>query len=204
LSRFEGLNTQVLGISVDSVPGLKAWADSLGGITYPLLSDFYPHGQVAQLYGVLRQEGFTERAIFVVDKQGIIRYRDIHDIGDQPKNEDLFKLLRTLEPEAAKKLDQTEAEPPAPAQQPSQPARGAGHRIVMYCTQWCPDCRAARQYLDQRGAAYTTVDIIKDRAGEKRVLELAKGKLVTPTFEIDDQVVIDFDRRRLEEILGRP
>jgi peroxiredoxin len=45
---FDGLNTQVLGISVDSVPAHRAWAEQLGGIDYPMLADFYPHGEVAK------------------------------------------------------------------------------------------------------------------------------------------------------------
>jgi hypothetical protein len=89
--------TQVLGISVDSVPCLNAWADSLGGITYPLLSDFYPHGDVAKKYRVLRSEGYSERAIFVIDKKGIIRYIDIHNIDEQPDNQVLFSVLAELE-----------------------------------------------------------------------------------------------------------
>ena len=211
MSEFEGLHTQVLGISVDSVPSLKAWADSLGGIAYPLLSDFYPHGRVAQLYGVLRAEGFTERAIFVVDKTGIVRYRDIHAIDQQPDNEEVFKVLRQLEPEAAKRLAENPpvAKPapapaaPEPKPQPSPPAAQKTN-IVMYCTPWCTDCREARRYLDERGLKYTEVDISKDKAAEKRARELAHGKLVTPTFDCDGQVVLDFDRKRLEEILGKP
>jgi len=73
----------VLGLSVDSVPTLASWAESLGGISYPLLSDFYPHGEIAKLYGVLREDGRSERAIFVIDKRGTIRYVDIHDIDEQ-------------------------------------------------------------------------------------------------------------------------
>jgi peroxiredoxin len=69
---------------------LKAWAKSLGGISFPLLSDFNPFGAVAQTYGVKRDEGFSERAIFIIDRDGIIRYRDIHDITDKPSNEILF------------------------------------------------------------------------------------------------------------------
>jgi len=211
LDQFEGLHTQVLGISVDSVPSLKAWAESLGGITYPLLSDFYPHGQVAQTYGVLRAEGFTERAIFVVDKVGIIRYCDIHAIDQQPDNEEVFKVLRELEPEAARKLAETPpaakpvAAPPEPEPKPqAPPATAQQHKITMYCTPWCPDCRNAKRYLDGRGLKYTEVDISKDKAAEKRARELANGKLVTPTFDCDGQVVLDFDRKRLEEILGKP
>jgi len=84
-----GLNAQVLGVSVDHVPCLQAWAESLGGISYPLSSDFWPHGSVARKYGVLiEEEGKSERAIFVLDKMGIIRYIDIHDIDHQPDNEE--------------------------------------------------------------------------------------------------------------------
>lgn len=96
LSRFEGYHTQVLGISVDSHHCNRAWADSLGGISYPLLSDFWPHGAVSQAYGVLRDEGFSERALFIVDQEGVIRWVDIHPIDEQPDNEELFEVLRKL------------------------------------------------------------------------------------------------------------
>jgi peroxiredoxin len=87
----------VLGISIDSVPCNKAWAKSLGGITYDLLSDFEPKGEVARLYGAYRPEGYSERALFVVDKQGKIAYKDIHEISDQPDNEVIHDVLRKLD-----------------------------------------------------------------------------------------------------------
>lgn len=94
LSRFEDNNTHVLGISVDSVPCNAAWAKSLGGISYDLLSDFEPKGEVARLYGVYRSEGHSERALFVVDKDGRIIFKDIHNISDQPDNEEVFDAIR--------------------------------------------------------------------------------------------------------------
>ncbi len=96
LSEFERHDAQVLGISADNTHSNKAWANSMGGISYPLLSDFWPHGYVAVKYNVLRSEGITERALFVVDKQGIIRYKDIHPIADQPRNNELFEALKQL------------------------------------------------------------------------------------------------------------
>jgi len=96
LPEFERYDAQVLGISVDSVHSNKAWATSMGGISYPLLSDFWPHGFVAVKYNVLRAEGITERALFIVDKQGIVRYKDIHPIGDQPRNNELFEALKKI------------------------------------------------------------------------------------------------------------
>jgi alkyl hydroperoxide reductase subunit AhpC len=124
MARFAGMNAQVLGISVDSVPCLIAWAKSLGGISYPLLSDFWPHGEVAKKYGVLRKEGYTERAIFIVDREGVIRYIDIHDIGQQPSNEALLEELRKIDPQAAT------AAPRAPQTAAPLPKGG----IVMYCS----------------------------------------------------------------------
>lgn len=93
-SRFAGYDAQVLGISVDSIPSHIAWAKSLGGIEYDLLADFHPKGQVAKSYGVWREAaGIAERALFIVDKDGKIAYVDIHEISDQPDNEELFDVL---------------------------------------------------------------------------------------------------------------
>lgn len=96
LQKFAGYDTQVLGISADPIPTLEAWNKHLGKLNYPLLSDFWPHGHVALKYGALREEGITERAIIIVDKEGIIRYVDFHDITKQPDNEELFPILRKL------------------------------------------------------------------------------------------------------------
>src|SRR5574341_283185 len=66
--RFEGLNTVALGISVDTVPSKKAWAESLGIRNTSLLSDFWPHGEIAKLYGIFREkEGFSERSNIILD-----------------------------------------------------------------------------------------------------------------------------------------
>jgi len=187
------METQVLGLSVDSVPCLKAWAESLGGITYPLLSDFYPHGQVAQQFGVLRSEGYTERAIFVIDKQGVIRYVDVHDIGQQPDNEELFRVLREIDPTAAAKVQPTAA----PTAQPEPEGD-----VIMYCTPWCPDCRRARTWLQERGITWTEINIARDRAAAERVRGWANGNETTPTFNIRGRIIVDFDKAKLAEALG--
>lgn len=93
LSEFDRRDAQVLGISVDSVPCNTAWEDSLGGLNYPLLSDFWPHGAVATNYGVLRQEGIAERAVFVIDKSGVVQYVDIHNIAEVPDPKEVLKAL---------------------------------------------------------------------------------------------------------------
>ena len=95
--RFAGYDAQVLGISVDSIPSHVEWAKSLGGFSYDLLADFHPKGAVAKSYAAWREvEGFSERALFIVDKNGKIAYAKIHEILDEPDNEVLFGVLRKM------------------------------------------------------------------------------------------------------------
>ena len=97
--QFEEGDTQVLGISVDSTDTNRAWAESLGVEHVLLLSDFWPHGKVAQAYGVLREGGFTERATFIVDKEGIVRFKHIYEINELPDPDKLLQALRTMDQE---------------------------------------------------------------------------------------------------------
>jgi len=88
-----------VGILCDTVYTLKAWADSLGGVEYPLCSDFWPHGKVAQAYGVFNEEiGRPERAIIVVDEQGICRYIDVHQLREVPDEEEIADEVNKLDP----------------------------------------------------------------------------------------------------------
>ena len=86
----------LLGITVDNTPTLFAWINQMGQLWFPVLSDFWPHGGVAKKYGVLRSNGVSERALFVIDKNGIIRYIDVHDINKRPPLEDLAGALEKL------------------------------------------------------------------------------------------------------------
>jgi glutaredoxin len=168
-----------------------AWADSLGGIQYPLLSDFYPHGAVAAQYGVLRAQGYSERALFIVDKEGVLRYVDVHDIGNQPDNEVLLAELRKIDPQAS-----------TPVPDELRPIELPSGGIVMYCTSWCPACHRARNFLSERGLAYTEVDIDKTPGAKTRLRELTGGTLTTPTFDIDGEIIVDFKREQLERVLS--
>ncbi len=96
LDWFRQHDTHILGLSVDSVPAKIAWAESLGGIDYDLLSDFHPQGSVAQAYGVLREGGISERAIFVVDKQGRIAFAKVYDIPTLPDNAEVRQAIERL------------------------------------------------------------------------------------------------------------
>jgi len=192
------METQVLGLSVDSEPCLTAWAESLGGITYPLLSDFYPHGMVAVKYGVLKDDGRSERAIFVIDKEGYIRYVDVHDIDEQPDNNVLLKVLEAIDPEAAERSAELEkaASPLPPFVQPDAD-------VVMYCTSWCPGCRRARVWFAENNISFVEVDIAKDRMAAALVREWNKGNETTPTFNIHGQIFANFSIEEVENALQK-
>ncbi len=86
-----------MGILCDSVYTLKAWAESLGGLEYPLCSDFWPHGKVSHAYGVFDETlGRPERAIVVVDAEGICRYIDVHTLREVPDEEEIAEELKKL------------------------------------------------------------------------------------------------------------
>ena len=93
---FDANDAILLGITVDNIPTLFSWTNQMGKLWFPVLSDFWPHGAVAKRYGVLRTDGVTERALFVIDKKGIIRYIDVHDINQRPLLEVLIGELEKL------------------------------------------------------------------------------------------------------------
>lgn len=75
IDRFKAVDTQVLGVSIDSRHSHKKWAESLGGVSYPLLQDFHPKGAMATSYGAyLENKGHTARATVIVNKQGLVQY----------------------------------------------------------------------------------------------------------------------------------
>jgi peroxiredoxin len=95
-SRFDGLNAEVVGISVDSTWAHKAFADKLG-IKYRLLADFHPRGEVAKKFGLyLEDKGITNRATVVLDKDGVVRHLKVYDIPQQPENAELIEVLGRL------------------------------------------------------------------------------------------------------------
>lgn len=97
IRRFESADTTVLGISIDPQPAKTAWAKELGVTSFDLLSDNYPYGEVARKYGVFREkDGISERAVFVIDKNGQIAWSKVYDIPQQPGNSELFNALAEL------------------------------------------------------------------------------------------------------------
>ncbi len=154
---------------------------------------------MAQKYGVLREEGYSERALFVVDKEGIVRYVDIHDIGDQPDNEQVFQVLRQLEPDAVIPAEQVTAEP---VSTPSAVHRAKPQSVILYCRPGCIDCRLARRFLESKGVPYTEVNVLTSPEAEARVRRWTGGPLITPVFDIDGTIVVDFKQSELRAVLG--
>jgi mycoredoxin-dependent peroxiredoxin len=93
---FSGDDVQTLAISVDSTAVHKKWADEQG-YTFPLLADFWPHGEVARQYGVLEEPiGLALRGTFIVDKAGKVVYKTVNAIPDARDQDEYRKVLATL------------------------------------------------------------------------------------------------------------
>ena len=94
---FDGLNTVAVGVSCDTVPSKKAWAKSLDIKNTRLLSDFWPHGKVAEQYGVFRSKyGTSERANIVIDEKQKVAFVKVYPIGQLPDIMDIIEALKML------------------------------------------------------------------------------------------------------------
>ncbi len=91
---FESLNVVVAGLSVDSVPCKHAWMKNLGIKNLRVLADFWPHGEVAKKFGILRKEGFSERANIVIDKTGRIVWVKVYAIPELPDVDGILRFLK--------------------------------------------------------------------------------------------------------------
>jgi peroxiredoxin len=92
---FKDLNTVAVGLSIDTVPSKKAWADLLGIRQTRLLSDFWPHGDVAKMYGLFREEdGFSERANIIINENQEIEFVRIYELSELPDIKEIITFLR--------------------------------------------------------------------------------------------------------------
>jgi alkyl hydroperoxide reductase subunit AhpC len=99
--KFAALNAQVLDISVDSIISHIAWQKKdIGMVEIPLCSDFYPHGEVTQAFGILREgapvPGICERAAFIIDKHGIVTFARVYPLDHMPDVDELLRELKKL------------------------------------------------------------------------------------------------------------
>ena len=99
--KFAALNAQVLDISVDTVYSHMAWQKyDIGTMHLPMCSDFYPHGAVAQAFGIFREGpmlgGISNRAVFIVDRNGKIAFAEVYPLDQTPDNETILQALKKL------------------------------------------------------------------------------------------------------------
>jgi peroxiredoxin len=96
LAAFQNEGAQLLAVSVDSVHAHRVWAEQ-EGFAFPLLADFWPHGQVARDYGVFDDAlGFALRGTFVIDRDGVVRWKVVHGVRDARDLEDYRGALAAL------------------------------------------------------------------------------------------------------------
>jgi peroxiredoxin (alkyl hydroperoxide reductase subunit C) len=96
IEQYQNDDVQVLGVSVDTPFSLKAWAEQQG-YTFPLLSDFWPHGEVAKAYGVFNDKaGMAVRGTFLIDKQGSVRFAEVNEPGQARDQEGWKKAIAAV------------------------------------------------------------------------------------------------------------
>lgn len=96
LADFQNDRVQVLGVSVDSSFALKAWAEQQG-YQFPLLSDFWPHGETAKAYGVFNEKvGMAVRGTFLIDTEGVVRFAEANEPGEARDQQVWKKALAEL------------------------------------------------------------------------------------------------------------
>lgn len=94
---FNSLNTVAVGVSTDTVPSKKAWAESLGIKNTRLLSDFWPHGKVARAYGLFRKDdGISERANVIIDEKGTVSFIKVYPMSKLPDIQEITDFLRKM------------------------------------------------------------------------------------------------------------
>ncbi|MFO7712394.1 MAG: peroxiredoxin [Dehalococcoidia bacterium] len=94
---FDELNTVALGIGVDSVPSNKAWAEEMDIANTRLLSDFWPHGEVARAYGVFREaDGFSERANIIIDGEQKVIFARVYPTSQLPDFDEVMEFLEGM------------------------------------------------------------------------------------------------------------
>ncbi|MFD5799376.1 peroxiredoxin [Streptomyces diastatochromogenes] len=96
LPKFSDRDTQLLAVSNDSIHTLRVFAEQ-EGLEYPLLSDFWPHGNVSRAYGVFDEDkGCAVRGTFIIDKEGVVRWTVVNGLPDARDLDEYVKALDTL------------------------------------------------------------------------------------------------------------
>jgi glutaredoxin-related protein len=178
LPRFRAAHTQVLGVSIDSVYSHANWARDLGGISFPLLSDFEPKGAMARAYGAyLEAPGITDRATVIVDSGGTVR----HASSVTPAGERDIGELAAL-------CERVDAEPGTDTEAVSDPGE-LGPDAVLYVKSRCGFSRAARVAVDNLHVHGLTIKNVSEDATALDELRTLTKKETAPCLVIGGEVV---------------
>jgi glutaredoxin-related protein len=175
--RFRAAHTQVLGVSVDSIHSHANWARDLGGISFPLLSDFEPKGAVARAYGLyLEKPGITDRATVWIDAAGVVRHASSVGPGGERDIAELAALAERLDGEYAGTREDF-ADAPGTS--------GA----VLYVRDHCGFSRAVRVALDNLRLAGVEVRNVSQDPKALEALRELSGAETAPCLVLDGEVV---------------
>ncbi|MCA9672501.1 MAG: redoxin domain-containing protein [Myxococcales bacterium] len=172
LERFRAANTAVMGISVDSVYSHANWAQSLGGVSFPLLADFHPKGAMASAYGLyLEDKGITDRATVIVDAAGKVAYANsVTPAGER----DIAALAAECE-----RIDKAYADAHGALAPLASQAKPLGADSKLYVKSNCGFSRAVLLARDNLHLELATVNVSEDAAALD-ALEKASGKRQAP------------------------
>jgi len=109
----------------------------------------------------------------------------------------VFDALAEIEPELAARIAEQDRRLAAEVSSEERMQNG----VALYCTPWCMDCKDAREFLKEHGIEFTEIDISRDRRAARQVRLWADGHEITPTFNINGTVIVDYQKKRLAEEL---
>jgi glutaredoxin len=179
LPRFRAAHTQVLGVSVDSSYCHINWAKDLGGISFPLLADFHPKGEVARAYGLyLENAGITDRATVLIDAAGVVRHAEsVTPAGRR----DIAALAAECE-----RLDR---EYPGSVEDFSEPA-GLPEGGLLYVKSSCGFSRAALLACENLGLSkYIAVKNVSEDPAAREALVQVSGSEQAPCLVIGGETI---------------
>jgi len=182
LSRFQAAHTQVLGVSIDSVHCHANWARDLGGISFPLLSDFQPKGAIAEAYGAyLSEAGITDRATVLIDSGGTVRHASSVGPAGERDIDELAALCEGVDKDEATRTETA----PSP--------QSLGTDAVLYTKSACGLSRRVRVAVDNLHASGLSVRNVSDDSAALGALRELSGAETAPCLSLDGKPIGDGD-----------
>ena len=182
MPRFRAANTQVLGISIDSIHCHANWARDLGGVSFPLLADFQPRGAVAESFGAfLSKAGITDRATVLIDSGGQVRHAS--SVGPAGER-DIGELASLCE-----EVDQAGSTTTVAAATP----KGLGADATLYIRNACGFSRRVKVAADNLHASSLAIRNVSDDSEALSALKALSGTETAPCLALDGAPLLEAD-----------